>query len=173
MHLAPMSEEDFLQFRERAIGTYAIERIASGEWSPDEAAARSAQAWQALLPQGRDTPGHRMMTIMAMSPPEAAATGATEIEIGTLWWQRRRRGGQPAAHLLDLFIKPEHRRLGHARMAFRLLEDLLVSEGLMVLSLNVFGRNEPAIRLYRDLGCEVASVEMTRTLGVTPRATQA
>ena len=150
-----MSDDEFLKFQERASADYAAERVAAGDWHPKVARERAAQALSDLLPQGRLSVGHRMMTLLDVATGQA---------VGVIWWQERLRGGQRSAQLLDLYIELKHRGYGFGRVAMGMLEAKVRAEGVRVLTLNVFGRNETAIQLYRSLDFEVISLEMAKVL---------
>jgi ribosomal protein S18 acetylase RimI-like enzyme len=50
--LQPMTEEELAAFLPSAVADYARDHVADGQWLPEEAAARSREAFAALLPDG-------------------------------------------------------------------------------------------------------------------------
>jgi ribosomal protein S18 acetylase RimI-like enzyme len=61
--------------------------------------------------------------------------------------------GEPGlGWVYDLTIDKTYRRRGHGRRAMELAEDLARRHKLTSMGLNVFTANEPARRLYQELG---------------------
>lgn len=61
-------------------------------------------------------------------------------------------GGQDVAWLEDLFIKEAFRSMGVGRAAFKKLDELMESMGIVSMFVNVIPRNTSAIKFYQDCG---------------------
>ncbi|MEQ3551700.1 GNAT family N-acetyltransferase [Pseudonocardia nematodicida] len=122
----------------------------------DTARAKVRDDLERLLPEGPDTPGHRLLGIedelgdvvgqvwLALTDPR---TGSTEV-----------------AWLYQIRIEEPFRRRGYARAALRAVEGLARDAGAQQLGLNVFGANTAAIALYESCGYAVTTQQMARTL---------
>lgn len=63
-----------------------------------------------------------------------------------------------------LDVAGDHRRQGLGRAAMVAAEDLLRADGCTRIALNVFGWNDGAAELYRTLGFEVDSTQLSKSL---------
>jgi ribosomal protein S18 acetylase RimI-like enzyme len=149
--LVPMESGDFDAFYERMVREYAADHIRAGRWTSEEGLVEARKETQALLPAGRETPGHFFFTILAGSPEE---------KVGVLWWAIEPRGG----FIYDLLIFERFRQRGFAEQAMRLLESVAREKGVQKLSLHVFGSNSVARRLYMKLGYVETHVNMSKSL---------
>ena len=61
--LVPMTDAEFVEWREAAIPAYARDKVASGEWREGESLAKSRAEVEALLPAGIATPFHHLWAI--------------------------------------------------------------------------------------------------------------
>ena len=84
--------------------------------------------------------------------------------VGSVWFGVRRDRGQPYAYIWDLHVEEDARGQGHGERIMRLVEQRALALGLGYISLNVFGHNGTARRLYERLGYEVESVGMGKRL---------
>jgi ribosomal protein S18 acetylase RimI-like enzyme len=107
------------------------------------------------LPQGLATPDNHLFEILA------TADGPT---VGCLWFAVEDQHGVRGAYVYDVEIKPEFRRLGHARRAFQALDGIVASLGLSSIGLHVFGHNPGAQALYIQLGFAVTGINMLKRL---------
>ena len=60
--------------------------------------------------------------------------------------------GRPGLYLEDIFVEPEHRKLGIGRAFFRALAARAIAENCGRMEWSVLDWNEPAINFYRALG---------------------
>ncbi len=82
-------------------------------------------------------------------------------DVGLLWLGRSP-VNPGTGFVYDLVIDPEHRGRGLGRAAMGAAEELLRSDGCTRIALNVFGWNVAATALYRSLGFEVDSMQMSK-----------
>ncbi len=154
--LQPMSEKEFALFLERAIPTYAAEKVKSGAWDPADALERSRAEHAALLPQGVATPGHYLYTVRQKDCGPA---------VGDIWLAVDQGAPVRAGFIYDLFIEDPYRRQGLASQAMLALETEARTLGLGSLALHVFGHNVGARALYEKLGYKITDLNMTKPLG--------
>jgi ribosomal protein S18 acetylase RimI-like enzyme len=84
-------------------------------------------------------------------------------DVGVLWLgPNLQRPG--VVHVFEIEIDRAHRGRGLGRVALLAAEDLVRAQGLTEISLNAFGFNDPARRLYDRLGYRGVSTAMTKTL---------
>jgi ribosomal protein S18 acetylase RimI-like enzyme len=152
-----MLEREFIAWRERAIPSYAKEKVLSGQWAAAESLALSKQAHDELLPQGLATPDNHFHTI----------TDEELTAVGTLWFAVKLSGDTRLAYVFDVHIYPEHQRKGHAFRAFRWLEQRALELDLSGVALHVFGHNVAAQALYSKLGFKPTNINLIKH--VNPR----
>jgi ribosomal protein S18 acetylase RimI-like enzyme len=153
--LAPLPEDDFPDFLETAVSGYAADNVAAGRWLERDAIALAREETQHLLAQGRATPGHALLNIIA---DDIART------VGHLWFATMHRGATRIAYIYQVMIKPEFRRRGYATQALRAAEALALASGHTMMALNVFARNAGALALYRSLGYHATNTNMAKRL---------
>lgn len=139
--VAPMSEERFRSFAEQSEAAFADDLVASGRYTPDEAAEESRRQMRLELPQGIATPGQELYT---------ASVDGTEV--GILWFGVRRRDGRPHLFILDIEVAESQRRRGYGRELMHAAEREARRLGADSIGLHVFGFNTGAIALYEELG---------------------
>jgi ribosomal protein S18 acetylase RimI-like enzyme len=136
-----------------AVEGYARDLVRAGGGSPDEVRERAAAQFVELLLHGLDTPGSWLMRVH----------DDEGTDVGVLWLgPNLQRPG--VVHVFEIEIDRPHRGRGLGRAALLAAEDLVRAQGLTEISLNVFGFNDPARRLYDRLGYRVVSTAMTKTL---------
>ncbi|BAU13464.1 GCN5-related N-acetyltransferase [Leptolyngbya sp. NIES-3755] len=72
--------------------------------------------------------------------------------------------GARQAHILLLYVMPDHRRKGIGEALVRYAETWAKSRGDRQIGLQVFETNLPALGLYRTLGYETQSRWMTKSI---------
>jgi ribosomal protein S18 acetylase RimI-like enzyme len=153
--LRPITEAEYAAWLDESVPAYAADKVASGAWPAVAAVDRSRREFHALLPEGRQTPDHYVYAIV----------DAAGVPVGTLWFATEDRGGARIAYVYDVKVAPAHRRHGHARRAFALLEDEVRGAGLAGIGLHVFGHNTAAQALYAALGYRPTSISLFKPLG--------
>lgn len=149
-----MSEEQFQSYLERAVHRYALENIRAGYRTEEDAEIRSKEDHLRLLHDGLDTPFNHLFVIKDL---------ANGDQVGALWVKLEEDGSR-SGFIYDLFIEEEHRGKGLGKATLRALEKLVKERGVRVLYLHVFAHNPVAIRLYRESGFVVKSMNMERLL---------
>lgn len=157
--LVPCTESEYDAYLAAAIPAYAADKVASGQWSQDEALVLSRQSFEGLLPQGPATPDHYLFTIR----------DAADRAVGMIWLGTQDRAGQRIGFIYDVSIQPTHQRQGHATRAFTALEDIARPLGLSGIALHVFGHNPGAQALYAKLGYQITNLNMFKPLSPPAR----
>ena len=145
-----MNVAEFDTWLAKALPVYAAEKIASGHWNKDDAQEQSHKEHQELLPLGLASERNHFFVILDSS----AQT------VGCLWFAVKTKFSLPIAYVLNVEIEPEHRRKGHARLAFEALEKEVALLGLHGVALHVFGHNTAARGLYAGLGYEPTNINL-------------
>ena len=88
-----------------------------------------------------------------------------ETLVGNLWLAPRAGdGGENAWYVYDVAIDPAFRGRGLGRATMLAAEDFVRAQGASSLSLNVFGNNTVARRLYESLGYQALAIAMRKNL---------
>lgn len=151
-----MNAAEFARFEARVISDYARARVNAGDWDKASADQCARTMFEQRLPQGLLTPKSSLWTI---------SHAETQRVVGSVWIQRRQRGGKHSAHILDLYIEENARGAGIGRATMQLVETMLRNEGIEEITLNVFADNHAALALYRTLGFEAIELGMLKRLG--------
>ncbi|MDC7227833.1 MAG: GNAT family N-acetyltransferase [Spirochaetales bacterium] len=145
--LEKMNAADFAAFNEISI------RVLAGALEkefPPAAAAEKAEAEQKeLLPDGCDTEGQYLFSVIDSNPD------ATEQTAGGLWFSPLNRDGVNFAFLFFIFIEPELRGKGIGSTAMELIEAEVEKLGLQAIRLHVLKSNLPAVRVYEKTGYNI------------------
>lgn len=152
----PMTEHEFVKWREDQIVGYASDIAGSGLMSEAEARERSETQIDELLPDGVHTPGHTFLCIEA------------EGEVVATNWLKHGYG-PGTGFVFGVEVVSGNRGKGYGKAAMLLGEQACLEAGDNQLGLNVFGQNSVAIGLYYKLGYVTA--EKHRSL-VLPGETQ-
>jgi ribosomal protein S18 acetylase RimI-like enzyme len=80
--------------------------------------------------------------------------------VGMGWFELRQRASGVSAWIFDISVDPVHRGKGHGRALLDALHDAARELGATSMTLNVFGDNATAIRLYESAGYSVTSQQM-------------
>ncbi len=150
--LEPMDEATYRAWREASQRNYASEKVKAGNWKAEDAERLSREAFDQLLPGGRDTPGHEI---------RAMVNDAGE-KVGHAWFTIEDRDPGRVVFIYDIEVDEAHRRRGYGRLALDEIDDYAREHGCMGVMLHVFGYNTPARELYRSQGYEETNVIMLK-----------
>jgi len=152
--LRALTAEHFADFVEVCAHHYAQDNIDSGRWPAEGALEQARGETHQLLPGGPATPGHDLFEI---------CNPAGEVA-GYLWLGDMQQGRHTVSHVYQVVVLPAFRRQGLARAALLAAEAHVRAKGHAALSLHVFSQNEAAQALYRSIGYEVTSLNMSKPL---------
>jgi len=132
-----MNAVEFEAYREHAVRHFAEELVIATGRTMHEALIDARALMIQLLPEGRETKGHRFFLLPG--------------NVGYLWYAR----AHGSLFVYDLFVKKRYRGRGHGRTAMLWLEEEAAGLGEDRIVLSVFAHNEAAIALYESLDYEV------------------
>lgn len=150
IRLEPMDDAAFDAWRELTVRQYADGKVAAGNWPAADAQERSERAFTELLPEGRETPGHQIRSMV---------NDAGE-RVGYAWFVPEDRPFGRVVFIYDIAVDPEHRRKGYAQTALGEIEAYAREVGCVGVQLHVFGGNPGARELYRRAGYVETNVTM-------------
>ena len=150
--LRPLRDEDWEAFLATTKAGYTSDMIASGI-APELAHAKADKDFETLLPQRFATPGH---FLVAVEDDGSVA--------GWLWLADRGGDNGRTMFVFAIELFPEFRGRGIGRAAMTLAEEETRKHGIPSLSLNVFGSNDVARRLYTSLGYHETAIHMEKRL---------
>jgi ribosomal protein S18 acetylase RimI-like enzyme len=149
-----MTEPEYATWLAETMPAYAADKVAAGQWSPEESLERSKKEYEELLPSGLATPENHFFTVVDDSAQP----------VGMLWFAEKTRFNARIAYVFDVGVWPERQREGHAFRAFAALEDQVRKLGLSGIALHVFGHNKGAQNLYAKLGFEPTNISLFKRL---------
>jgi len=151
--LRPMLQQEYAGYLAYFLPDYALEITANYDLSPADALAQAKQEIATDLPDGVDTDGQVLLSVL----------GQDEGLAGYLWY----RPDLPAqsAFIYDFHILPGLQGKGLGKAALKALEALLLEQGITQIGLRVAADNARAQRLYRTAGFRVTGLNMIRRIG--------
>lgn len=153
LRLRPMTEDEYVVWRARSEREYAVEIATSRDLDPDAAVAQSAGEFAQLLPDGLASPDMHLWTAVVDEEP-----------VGMGWFELRQRASGVSAWIFDISVDEARRGQGLGRGLLEALHDAARELGATSMTLNVFGDNATAIRLYESSGYAVTAQQMRREL---------
>ena len=153
VRLRPMTEEEYVVWREQSVRDYAVDIAKSRDLEPAAAVAQSAGEFAELLPDGLASKDMHLFTAVVDDEP-----------VGMGWFELRQRASGVSAWIYDISVDPDRRGQGLGRGLLDALHDAARRVGATSMTLNVFGDNATAIRLYESSGYAVTSQQMRREL---------
>lgn len=151
--LRPMSQEEYVVWRERSEREYAAEIAVARDLDADAAVAASAGEFAQLLPDDLASPGMHLWTAVVDDQP-----------VGIGWIELRQRVSGTSAYIFDIRLDDDRRGQGLGRALLEALHDAARDLGATSMMLNVFGDNPTAIRLYETSGYTVTAQMMRKDL---------
>jgi len=152
--LRPMTASEYADWFEQSITGYAADKVASGQWTPEESLELARKELAELLPLGLETPGNHLFTVV----------DSQAVAVGMLWFGVKKRFGADIAYVFNVSVRPERQREGHAARAFLALEEEVRRRGLSGIALHVFGHNNAARALYDKLGFRPTNISLFKPI---------
>ncbi|MEJ0003842.1 MAG: GNAT family N-acetyltransferase [Pararobbsia sp.] len=157
IELRPMRAHEFSECIDLFIRTCTADHMRTDGATEAQALAHVRESLGKLLPQGAATPEHYFYTVHCLE---------RDARVGTVWVGVL--AGKTAkarmAHVFDIHIDEPFRRMGYAKQAFRAIEPIVRELGLNEIGLHVFGFNDHAYALYRQLGYRPTHISMAKSL---------
>ncbi|WP_338651561.1 GNAT family N-acetyltransferase [Lysinibacillus sp. Y5S-8] len=151
--LKPMNQEEFKQYISYAIEDYAKDKIASGNWSEDEAINLSRESFERLLPNGEKTENNHLLSIFH-----------DDILVGMIWISQKAPKNPNEGYIYDFVIFEQYQGQGYGKKAMKEAEIIAKELGMNKIGLNVFGHNKIARGLYEKMGYEITNITMAKTI---------
>ncbi|HEY0643379.1 MAG TPA: hypothetical protein VGD39_08175, partial [Nocardioides sp.] len=98
LSLRPMTQEEYVGWRERSVREYAAEIAVARDLDPEAATAQSAAELAELLPDGLASPGMHLWTAVVGDEP-----------VGMGWFELRQRASGVSAWIFDISVDQGHR----------------------------------------------------------------
>ncbi|MBA3410843.1 MAG: GNAT family N-acetyltransferase [Geodermatophilaceae bacterium] len=149
--LRAMIEAEFGEWKPRAIQRYGEQQVQAGNVSADKAQEWAAGEYAKLLPQGLHSRGHHLLIAEQESQ-----------RIGMLWLFIH--AGDRPAFVYYVEVDPAIRGQGLGRAVMTAGEQYVTEHGATSIGLHVFGHNLVARRLYDQMGYQVSSSNMIKSL---------
>jgi GNAT superfamily N-acetyltransferase len=134
-----MTVSEFADWRAESAARYAANLADSGTVSAADAAASSAEQYDALLPDGLSTENHSFLCLCAHGQV-----------VATNWLHHHYSPGMSWVYGVE--THEGHRGKGYGRAAMVIGEQATLAAGDTHLALNVFGHNAVAIGMYEAMG---------------------
>ena len=154
IYLRPIQPNEYALWKSKSFENYVKEKEKSG-LSPEDARLVAERSFNTLLPNGPDSPGQTVYSVVERS---------SEKVVGTLWWGLQGEGNAKAPWIYDIVLEEAARGKGHGRAAMQAVEKMLKELGHKKLGLHVFGHNTVARGLYDSLGFQATSIVMSKEL---------
>ncbi|MFE6169374.1 GNAT family N-acetyltransferase [Viridibacillus arvi] len=151
--LQPMKQEEFKQYISYAIEDYAKDKIASGNWTEDEAIDLSRESFERLLPKDEKTENNHLLSIFH-----------NEILVGMIWISQKAPKNPSEGFIYDFVIFEQYQGQGYGKKAMKEAEIIAKELGMNKIGLNVFGHNKIARGLYEKMGYEITNITMAKTI---------
>ena len=151
--LKPMDQEEFKQYISYAIEDYAKDKIASGNWSEDEAINLSRESFERLLPNGEKTENNHLLSIFH-----------DDILVGMILISQKAPKNPNEGFIYDFVIFEQYQGQGYGKKAMKEAEIIAKELGMNKIGLNVFGHNKIARGLYEKMGYEITNITMAKTI---------
>lgn len=150
--LEPMTQARYDAWLVQTIREYADEKVASGNYAEEGALERSKGEFDALLPNGLQTAGHE---IRSMIDDDGQP-------VGYVWFTIENRPQGRVVFIYDIAVDPAFRRRGHAQGALLAVEAFAREHDCIGVMLHVFGNNTGARQLYQKAGYDETNVMMLK-----------
>ena len=151
--LQPMNQEEFKQYISYAIKDYAKDKIASGNWSENEAIDLSKKAFERLLPKDEKTENNHLFSIFH-----------NNNLVGMIWISQKEPTNSNEGFIYDFVIFEQYQGLGYGKKAMKEVEIIAKQLGMNKMVLHVFGHNKIARGLYEKMGYEITNITMAKTI---------
>lgn len=148
VRLRPMTEAEYTIYREYAVREYAKDKVAAGNWKPEEAVELAGKEFTESLPSGDN-----FLYIIEDS--------SSDQRVGIVWLALMRPG---AGFIYDFEIDEAFRRQGYATQALTELDNVAREKGIEKIGLHVFGHNHAARALYQKAGYIETNVNMSKKI---------
>jgi RimJ/RimL family protein N-acetyltransferase len=155
LELIPMRESEYSEYAKHSAVEYASNKVASGNWHPDEALDRAEQEFRKELPNGLKTENQYLYTLVDETSGQ---------KVGMVWFMLELKRPIPVAFIFDFVIYESFRRKGYGLKALQAAEKKAGEMGAKRMELHVFAFNEAARALYEKAGYQVTNLNMAKVI---------
>lgn len=152
--LRALRDDEVAEYVPRLRAMYAAELAEHLFLDAEAAAARAERSAADAFPDGVPAPGQWLY----------AVEDGEGTRVGLLWLGEPYDGGADALWVYDIEIEADHRGRGLGRDTMLLVEAEARRLGRQRIKLNVFAGNAVARALYRSLGYEEMSMQMSKSV---------
>jgi ribosomal protein S18 acetylase RimI-like enzyme len=143
--LMPLTEDERETFLQEEVSDYADQQVRDAGWPRDEALQRAHAEIAPVFER-------ELAEAVALGDRMWSATSADGESVGWLWVKPIEGTNVPCVFLEQITVAASCRRRGYGRAMLGALEELLATDGVAELRLNVFVANEAARGLYSAAG---------------------
>jgi ribosomal protein S18 acetylase RimI-like enzyme len=159
VRLTAMTADGLSSWAASSRAGFAQQQVASGSMPAPEATEYAQRAFDALLPQGVNSPGQHLWDVQW-----------GDDRVGHVWVQISSHSDGLDAFVFDVDLRPESRGRGLGRAAMLAAESEVRRMGVRRVRLNVFGHNVAALRLYDGLGYRPVATMLSKDLRLSEPA---
>lgn len=153
IYLEPMAEKDFDEYAERSCASFAQESPRFHGVDPAVALEEvRKEFFTKIMPAGFKSQGHFLFNIVGAN-----------VRVGQMHLAEHPPGSK-TIFAWDFEISESYRRQGFAKQAMLEAGKFLSAKGYEQVSLNVFGNNTVAIKLYEAMDFKITQVQMSRSI---------
>lgn len=153
MTLNLINEKDFDEYFKKAIIGYAKEKVASSNWTEEEALKRAEKEFTFLLPNGEKTENHYIYSILK-----------NNRKVGVIWLGQASPLRKNEGYIYDFVIFEEFQGKGYGKEAMQEIDCKAKEIGMTRMELHVFGHNKVARLLYEKNGYEITNIIMAKSI---------
>lgn len=155
IELSPMTHSQFQAYLEYAVEAYGDSMVRGGNWQAGEAPELAKQTLHDLLPNGLETPGHHLLSVVSATLKQP---------VGCLWVGIAEHDDGTYAYIYDFVILAPFRRRGYGKAALSELEKKARAMGARMITAHVYSENYVARALYDQIGYTVDQVALTKVV---------
>jgi len=148
-----INEKDFDEYFKQAIIGYAKEKVASSNWTEEEALERAEKEFTYLLPNGEKTENHYIYSIIK-----------DHHKVGVIWLGQASPLRKTEGYIYDFVIFDEFQGKGFGKEAMKEIDQKAKEIGMNRIELHVFGHNKIARLLYEKIGYEITNIIMAKSI---------
>jgi ribosomal protein S18 acetylase RimI-like enzyme len=148
-----MTQIEYEVFLKHTIPEYAADKVRAGHWAESEALERSRKEFEGELPHGLQTKNNYLYTLYDGNDA-----------VGLIWMRANVDRPTNDGFILELYVEEKFRGKGYGKQLMLLIEEKARELGLKAIGLHVFGSNKIAQNLYKAVGYEITSVNMSKAL---------
>ncbi|WP_088043655.1 N-acetyltransferase [Bacillus sp. EAC] len=148
-----INEIEFDDYFHQAIKGYAKEKVASTNWTEEEALLKATNEFCQLLPNREKTENHYVYNIFN-----------DNLKVGVIWLGLVSPSRKEDGYIYDFIIFDEFQGKGYGKKTMIEIDKKAKELGMNRIELHVFGHNKIARLLYEKIGYEITNIIMSKTI---------